>query len=129
MSADEAGAAAAAGDLRWVAVAGADELEDGQARAFAADGERVALARVGGEIYAVRDECSHDDGPLGDGTLEGCAIQCPRHGARFDVRTGAVLSMPAIAPIDSFQVRIEDGQVLVGLPAAADRLDADDEDW
>lgn len=116
-------------DVRWVDTAATDDLEEGRARTFVADGERVALACAAGETYAIRDECSHDDGPLGDGTLEGCAIQCPRHGARFDVRTGAAVSMPAIAPIEAFPVKIEEGRVFVGLPATAERLDAEDEDW
>ena len=71
------------------------------------------MARVGGRLHAVEDRCSHDDGSLGEGVLEGCALVCPRHGARFDVRDGSVLRMPAVSPILSVAVREEEGRVLV----------------
>ena len=104
---------------RWVDVAPADGIPAGEARTFEIDGVRVAVARADDGLYAIQDLCSHDDGPLGDGRLDGHAIQCPRHGAKFDVRTGAVLSMPAIMPIGTFPVREADGQIQVGMPESS----------
>jgi 3-phenylpropionate/trans-cinnamate dioxygenase ferredoxin subunit len=69
-------------------------------------------------LYAIADVCSHDDGPVAEGELDGHEIECPRHGARFDVRDGKVLSFPAIVSIPAYPVRVEDGEVLVGLPPA-----------
>ena len=73
----------------------------------------VALFHVDGRFYAVDDCCTHDGGPLGDGRLEGFSVICPRHGAKFDIRTGRVLSMPATQDIEAFEVRVEGEEVLV----------------
>lgn len=93
-------------------------LEDfpaGHVRVVDADGERIAVANVDGRLFAFEDRCSHDDGPLGEGRLDGCQVRCPRHGARFDVRTGAALCMPAVAPVGTFPVQVVDGAVTVEL--------------
>jgi 3-phenylpropionate/trans-cinnamate dioxygenase ferredoxin component len=94
-----------------------DELPNGE-RLFLEIGDRaIVVFNLAGEYYAVGDICTHDDGPLGDGDLEGYEIVCPRHGARFDVRTGAVLSLPAVVDIPAYPVRVVDGQIEVGVPA------------
>jgi 3-phenylpropionate/trans-cinnamate dioxygenase ferredoxin subunit len=75
----------------------------------------LGVYNLGGEIYAIEDRCSHDDGPLCEGDFEcdeGYAV-CPRHGARIDIRTGAALTLPAVEPVATFPVRIEDGIVKV----------------
>ncbi|MBK8229313.1 MAG: non-heme iron oxygenase ferredoxin subunit [Candidatus Eisenbacteria bacterium] len=100
---------------KFVAVAKEAEIPEGEARTFDLDYNRIALCKVGGRIFAIEDVCSHDDGPLGEGCLVDHEIECPRHGARFDVRTGGVTRMPAVAPVPTYAVRIEDGQVLVEL--------------
>ena len=76
-------------------------------------GTGIAICRVDGKLYAIEDICTHDDGPLGEGFLDGCEIECPRHGARFDVRTGPATRMPAAAPVRTFPLKVEDGEVLV----------------
>ena len=76
----------------------------------------IVVFRIGGELFAIADICSHDDGPLGDGDLEGYEIVCPRHGARFDIRTGKALALPAIVDISAYPVRVIDGQIEIGLP-------------
>ena len=96
-----------------IAVAEASEIAPGQMRIVEAGGERIALCNVGGTFYAIQDVCTHDDGPLGEGTLRGDVVECPRHGARFDVRTGAAVRMPAIVPVKIYPVRVEGGDVLV----------------
>jgi 3-phenylpropionate/trans-cinnamate dioxygenase ferredoxin subunit len=73
---------------------------------------------IAGSFYCIADVCSHDDGPVAEGDLYDDEIECPRHGARFDVRTGKVLTFPAIVDIPAYPVRVEDGEVLVGLPPA-----------
>jgi 3-phenylpropionate/trans-cinnamate dioxygenase ferredoxin subunit len=102
-----------AGSPRWVEVPGAAAVREGFVRSFVVDGFPLAIARAGGRLHAVEDRCSHDDGPLGEGTLDGCEVICPRHGARFDVRDGRVTRMPAARDILSVAVREEDGRVLV----------------
>lgn len=90
-----------------------DEVPPGQARVFTADGKRIALCHVDGEFYAIDDVCTHDAGPLGEGELDGYAIECPRHGARFDVRSGKVLALPAPRPVPTYPVKIEGDDILV----------------
>ncbi|HSJ55889.1 MAG TPA: non-heme iron oxygenase ferredoxin subunit [Anaerolineae bacterium] len=89
------------------------DVPEGQAIVVDVDDEEVALCNVGGEIYAVANLCTHDGGPLGEGSLVDHQIECPRHGARFDVRTGEVKALPAIIPIPTYEVKIEEDQVLV----------------
>ena len=89
------------------------DVPPGQVKVIAIGDEDVALCNVAGVIYAVANVCTHDDGPLGAGHLQGDQIECPRHGARFDVRTGAVKSLPAIVPIPSFEVKVEGEDILV----------------
>lgn len=75
----------------------------------------VVLVHVGGQFFALDDVCTHDDGPLGEGELEGYEIICPRHGARFDVRDGRALTMPATRPTVSHDVKVDAGDVYVRL--------------
>jgi 3-phenylpropionate/trans-cinnamate dioxygenase ferredoxin component len=99
----------------FVRVAKLVEIPDGEVRVFDVVGVRLALCNAGGQIFAIDDTCTHDDGPLGSGLLDGHAIECPRHGARFDVRTGAVLRMPAAFPVRTYKTRIQNGDVQVDL--------------
>lgn len=95
------------------AIAKLEEIPEGEARVFTLGELRLALCRVDGVFYCVEDLCTHDDGPLGEGCLVGHEIECPRHGARFDVRDGSVTRMPAAAPVESFPTKVEEGQVWV----------------
>jgi 3-phenylpropionate/trans-cinnamate dioxygenase ferredoxin component len=92
-----------------------EELPDGSMRLVAADGLTIGLYRCHGELHAIEDRCSHDDGPLceGEWDTDECIAICPRHGARFDITTGAALTLPAFQPVDTFPVRVEDGWVRV----------------
>ena len=76
-------------------------------------GLRIALCNVDGTFYAVEDVCTHDDGPLGEGTLVGREVECPRHGGRFDVTTGRATRMPAVVPVRTFPVRVEGDAVYI----------------
>lgn len=100
----------------FVAVATPDELPNGARKIVEVDGLAIAVFNIAGTLYAIADVCSHDDGPVAEGELEGHEIECPRHGARFDVRDGRVLSFPAIVNIPAYPVKVENGEVWVGLP-------------
>lgn len=77
------------------------------------DDRMIVLFRVGQDVFALDDVCTHDGGPLGDGRLDGFAIVCPRHGARFDIRTGAVLALPATRPTVSHAVKLDGDDIYV----------------
>ena len=88
------------------------ELAPGSvSRVDRADGPAIAVYNIDGDLYAIEDVCSHDGGELAGGDVHGFEVECPRHGARFDVRTGAVTCPPAYEPIASFPVHEVDGQV------------------
>jgi len=97
----------------FVTVAQADEFRPGERIVVEISRKWVAVFNVDGEYHAIQDICSHDGGDLADGELIGCEIACPRHGARFDIRTGKVMSAPALVDIPAFEVRVLDGQVQV----------------
>ncbi len=98
-----------------VVVCPADELPPGTMKLVHAGAVSVGVYNVEGELYALEDRCSHDDGPLVEGEWEPeeAIVICPRHGARFDIRTGRALTLPAYEPVDTFSVVVEDGIVKV----------------
>jgi 3-phenylpropionate/trans-cinnamate dioxygenase ferredoxin subunit len=98
---------------RFVKVARADEIRPGEKKIVEVDGALIVVVNLGGEFFALEDVCTHDGGPLGEGTLEDGQLVCPRHGARFDVRTGDALKMPAFEPVPTYEVRVENGDILV----------------
>ena len=100
----------------FVKVATTAELPSGERLFYDFAEESIIIFNVSGEYYAIADLCSHDDGPLEDGELDGYSVACPRHGACFDIRNGKVLSLPATKSIPSYQVKIEDGNILVESP-------------
>jgi 3-phenylpropionate/trans-cinnamate dioxygenase ferredoxin subunit len=95
-----------------------DELPPGAVKIVVAGDVAVGVYNLGGELFAIEDRCSHDDGPLAEGEFdadEGVAI-CPRHGSKFDIRTGRALTLPAYQPVDTFPVRVdEEGVVRVDI--------------
>jgi 3-phenylpropionate/trans-cinnamate dioxygenase ferredoxin subunit len=99
----------------FVRVAGQSELAPGEKKLVEVDGRAIAVFNVAGQFYAIDDVCTHDGGPLADGDLEGAEIRCPRHGARFDVRTGKALCFPAFEPVATHEVELRDSGVFVRL--------------
>ena len=95
------------------AVARIDELAEGATKRVVVDGTEVLLCTVDGKVYAIEDVCTHDGGELDQGELEECRIVCPRHGATFDVRTGAALTLPAILPVATYKVRVDGEDIYV----------------
>ncbi len=96
-----------------IKIADAASVAPGKVQYVEAAGKRLALCNVDGELHLIDDVCTHDGGSLDQGELIGAEIECPRHGARFDVRTGRVRRLPAIIPIKTYPVRVHDGMVLV----------------
>ncbi|MGZ7008155.1 MAG: non-heme iron oxygenase ferredoxin subunit [Ilumatobacteraceae bacterium] len=91
-----------------------EELEAGAITRIEVDGVPLCVARLGtGEVYAISDVCSHEDIDLSDGDLQGFDVECPAHGSRFDVRTGAVSGLPAEEPVPAYQVTVEGDDVYV----------------
>jgi nitrite reductase/ring-hydroxylating ferredoxin subunit len=97
----------------FVTVADATDVQPGQIREVRVGGEEIAIYNVAGQFYATTNICTHDEAYLSDGELFGHVVECPLHGARFDVRTGKVLSLPAVYPLKTYEVRVEDGKVQV----------------
>lgn len=97
----------------WIVVADADALKPGEVRVVDADGTAIAVFNVAGEFFALEDVCTHDGGQLTGGCIEGGEVVCPRHGARFSIRSGEALTPPAYEPTAVFPVRIEGGQIQV----------------
>ncbi len=102
---------------KYLTVAKRGDLVDGGRLSVEVDGRSVLLFRIGEELYAVEDVCTHDGQPLTDGPLDDGAVECPRHGARFDLKTGRALCMPAVEPVRVFNVRLTGDEIEVECPA------------
>jgi len=99
----------------FVRVTKTSEIPDPGKRIFEIEDRLIVVFHVSGKFYALDDVCTHDGGPLGEGELEGFCIACPRHGAKFDIRDGRALTMPATQPTGAHEVKIEGDTVLVRL--------------
>ena len=99
----------------FVRVATVSQIPVGQVKPVEVGGKRLLVCHTADGFSAIDDTCTHDDGPLADGWLDGNAIECPRHGARFDVKTGKVLCLPAAVPINAYPVRVEGSDVKVNV--------------
>ncbi|MEI6513285.1 MAG: non-heme iron oxygenase ferredoxin subunit [bacterium] len=97
-------------------VGNASKVEEGKVIVVRAGDRRLALSMVEGKYYAIDDVCTHDSGPLGEGVLCDYSVECPRHGARFDIRTGQALSLPATQGVSSYPVTIDGDDIYVELP-------------
>jgi len=99
----------------YVRVACVDDIPPGTKKIVEVEGVEVVVVNLDGRFYAIEDVCTHDGAPLGEGQLDDHALICPRHGARFDVRTGAALRMPAVDPAPTFEVKIAGEDILVAV--------------
>jgi 3-phenylpropionate/trans-cinnamate dioxygenase ferredoxin subunit len=102
--------------LEYVDIAPSDQVSEGERLFVELGGKSIVLFNLAGKLFAIGDVCSHDNGPVGDGEIEDNEIICPRHGARFDIRTGKATSLPAIIDIPAYPVRVVDGMVQIGIP-------------
>jgi nitrite reductase/ring-hydroxylating ferredoxin subunit len=100
---------------KWVTVADAGDVSDGEVNSYSVGDRQVAIANLGGELRAFDDVCTHQQCSLAEGDLEDTIIECPCHGSQFDVITGEVVEGPATEPIDVFEVREETGEMQVSI--------------
>jgi nitrite reductase/ring-hydroxylating ferredoxin subunit len=101
----------------FIAVARIGDVEPGTVRVVEVDGRSLCLGLTeDGEWGAIDNVCTHDGGVLGDGELDGEAVECPRHGGRFDLFSGRVLALPPVRPVSAYGVHVEDGEIVVDLP-------------
>lgn len=103
-----------ASTAEFITVATASDFpQSGDRIVIEVKGHYIAVFRVGDQYYAIEDLCTHDDGPLAEGELDGTVIECPRHGARFDLTSGKNLSMPAPAPVPWYETHVEGDDVQI----------------
>jgi len=102
--------------IEFVEIAPASELPNGERLFLDVGGKAIVIFNIADQLFAIGDICTHDDGPLGDGELEGYNIVCPRHGGEFDVRNGKVVQMPAVVDIPAYPVKVIDGMIHLGMP-------------
>jgi 3-phenylpropionate/trans-cinnamate dioxygenase ferredoxin subunit len=102
-------------EMIFYSICSVEDLPPGERIFLELKGTPIVVFNIDGNFFAIEDTCTHDDGPLGDGDLEGHEIVCPGHGARFDVRTGEVLALPAVTNVRSFPVRVTDRKVEIGI--------------
>jgi 3-phenylpropionate/trans-cinnamate dioxygenase ferredoxin component len=100
-------------DSAYIPVCRLDELKPSQPKTIELDDRFIVLVRLGDDVFCLEDVCTHDGGTLGDGELDEHCLVCPRHGAKFDVRTGEAVTMPATEPTRSYEVKVDQGMVLV----------------
>jgi nitrite reductase/ring-hydroxylating ferredoxin subunit len=98
---------------RWITVASAADIPLGSRRVLRLEDQPIAVFHLEEGWYAIDDVCTHDGGPVAEGRLKGCIIECPRHGATFDVRTGTALTFPAVSPVATYAVRVVGDDVQV----------------
>lgn len=103
--------------IEFIQVASVADLPPGERLFLEIDGEPIVIFNIAGEFFAIADLCSHDNGPVGEGELDGYEVVCPRHGARFDVTNGKVLALPAVEDIPAYPLRVTNGEIEIGLPA------------
>lgn len=94
-------------------VASVEDIPPGTSKVVVVDGRRIAVFNVNGTFYAIDDTCTHEEASLGAGAIYGEIVACPKHGSRFHLPTGRVLSLPAVVPVNTYQVKMESGEVWV----------------
>lgn len=99
----------------WHTIAQASDLQPGEGDVYEVEDEEIALFNVDGDFKAIGNICTHAGGPLAEGELRGNKVECPWHGAQFDCDTGEALTPPAMGPVDSYDLKIEDGVVKISL--------------
>lgn len=101
----------------FYAVTAVDDLPNGERLFLEIDDVPIVIFNIADDFYAIKDQCSHEDLEIGEGDLEGYELVCPHHGARFDVRNGEALSLPAVEAIDAYPVRVREGMIELGIKA------------
>lgn len=102
--------------VEFLEIAPVSELPAGERLFIEVEGKSIVIFNIADQLFAIADICTHDDGPLGDGDIEGFNVVCPRHGGEFDVRTGQAVQMPAVVDIPAYPVKVIDGMIHIGIP-------------
>ena len=102
-------------EIVYYPVCKGEELPSGERLIITFGDDPIVIFNIAGDYYAIADVCTHDDGPLGEGDIEDYQIVCPRHGARFDIRTGQVLALPAVTGVPTFPIRVQGGMIEIGV--------------
>ncbi len=105
----------ASSDGAWIRAASLESCPPGKLLGLVVEGERIVIANVDGDLYALEDVCSHQDLPLSDGELWGTRLECIHHGAEFDVCTGRAVQLPAVRPVRTFPVEVRDADIFIQL--------------
>lgn len=103
-------------NVEFVEIAPASELPNGERLFIEAEGKSIVIFNIADQLFAIGDICSHDDGPVGEGDIEGYNVVCPRHGGEFDIRTGKAVQLPVVEDIPAYPVRVVDGMIRLGIP-------------
>lgn len=101
--------------MEFVKVATVDQIAPGTALRLEVGDEPVAIFNLDGEFYAIGDTCSHEEASLSEGDVYGDVVECPLHGAEFDIKTGAARTLPAVTPVPTFPVKIQDDSIFIGV--------------
>lgn len=102
--------------VEYIEITPTEDVPEGERIFIEVKGKSIVIFNLAGKLFAIGDICSHDNGPVGDGEIEETEIICPRHGARFDIRTGKATSLPAVVDIPAYPVRVVDGMIQIGIP-------------
>jgi 3-phenylpropionate/trans-cinnamate dioxygenase ferredoxin subunit len=102
--------------VEYIEITMTEDVPEGERIFIEVAGRSIVIFNLAGKLFAIGDICSHDNGSVGDGEIEGTEIICPRHGARFDTRTGRATSLPAVVDIPAYPVRVVEGMIQVGMP-------------
>lgn len=106
-------------ELPFQVVTKTSAIPAGSGKLFVVEGHRVALFNLNGEFYAIDDICTHEEASLSDGAIDGETVECPWHGALFNIKSGAALTMPAVTPVRTYAVKVDGDQVLVDVSTEA----------
>lgn len=98
---------------RYIELASVDEIKNGELKVFNVNGESIILINLNGEFFAYRNQCSHMELELNDAEIDGEILTCPWHGAQFNIRTGDVVRLPASEPLEKYEVKVENGKILL----------------
>ena len=102
--------------IEYYEIAPVSELPPGERLFIEIGGQSLVIFNIAGQLFSIADICTHDDGPVGEGDLEGYNVVCPRHGGEFDVRTGKAVQLPVVVDIPAYPVQVRDGNIFVGIP-------------
>jgi len=103
-------------EIKYLDVCSIEDIPTGERILLEIGGLPIVIFNIAGSLYAIADLCSHDDGPVGEGEIDGSEVICPRHGGRFNIKTGAVTRAPAVEDIPAYPIHILDGKVQIGIP-------------